>query len=155
MESEEFIEQYIPIDEIKQFDKNLFIKKEQLKKYVYYLDLIEYEYFRRFLYICDVFPYVWKGYLNDKIQKHLVVRYIQKMLCENFIEEVTPNEEDINFLVIRCNLSRFNAEKTILYKITDKGKKFLRLKDVDNYLSYSIDELFKKKLEQDLEDMWS
>jgi hypothetical protein len=155
MDSEKFIEEFILIDEIKQFDKKLFVKKEKLKKYIYYLDLIEYEYFRKYLYICNIMPYVWRGYLNNNIQKHLVLRYTQKMLSENFIEEIEPSEENISFLVTRCNLNRFNAERTILYRITDKGRRFLKLRDVENYLSYSLDDKFKSKLEKDYNDIFN
>jgi len=154
MDDNKFINDYINVDRERNFDINMFTKREKLKTYIKYLDLIEYDNFRKFIYAVNKLPFVWKGYFNGKIIINTINRYITTMISEGFIEEVCYDEENINFLVNNCNLTRHNATKTILYTITEKGRSFLKLDDISNYMRVYLDKGFKKTISKELKEIF-
>jgi len=132
MKSNEFIKEHIKLDNREKISRKLSDLSKKYKEFSNYIDLIQKEAVAiLFIYLLKE-DFLFYSMVKDDIPRHKFRYYINILLAFNFIKYKKPSDNFLNEVSKIYN--EHIAEVNTYYELTKKGKDFLNIKYIKDYL---------------------
>ena len=134
METKEFIKNHIQADERTRISKKLQTLSKKYREFSRYLDLIQKEEIGILFFNFKKTKYVHYTQVSKDIKDYTYKRLVKQLEVENFIEEASED------LTRECTKDLEYNFKPKVYKLTQKGKDFLSIDFIKEYLEEEFEE---------------
>lgn len=134
MDTKEFIKKHIQADERTRISRKLQTLSKKHREFSTYLDLIQKEEIGILFYNFKTTRYVHYTQVSKDIKDYAYKRFIKMLEVENFVEEVS---EELTQLLTKDLEYNFKPK---VYKLTQKGKDFISIDYVTEYLNEEFEE---------------
>lgn len=134
METKEFIKNHIQADERTRISRKLQTFSKKYREFSRYLDLIQKEEIGILFFNFKTTKYVHYTQVSKDIKDYTYKRIVKQLEVENFIEEAS---EDLTKKWTKDLEYNFKPK---VYKLTQKGKDFLSIDFIKEYLEEEFEE---------------